>query len=206
MRRLVCIAATSVSAPAVAQEYAYNTFSADFGYETLAGSTISGTGTEPGYTDTANRFVSLRSGNITELIIAVSNNNARGTNSFDINLRSDNANSPGEIIHTWTVVDQASVFDGVYRDPIRVPMLDAVPLEAGVAYWLDMHATADDTWMVWHFTRPPIFETVGQRFSSDGEWTILQPGFTSAFAVVVPAPSAAGVLPLLFWIASRRRR
>jgi hypothetical protein len=205
MKWLHFVVAASISTPALAQDYAYNTFSANFGYETLAGSTVSGEASSPGYTDTANRFVSLRSGNITEFIVPVSHNNA-GPNSFDINLRADNASSPGDIIHTWTIVDQALPFDGVYHEPIRVPVAETVTLQEGVAYWLDMHATARDTWMVWHFTRPPIFETVAQRFSDNGVWNVLQPGFTSAYAVVVPAPAAAGIVPLAIWIACRRRR
>lgn len=207
MRWLPIIAAASVGAPAFAQEYAYNTFSSDFGYETLAGSTVAGAATSNGYTDTANRFVSLRSGAITELIIAMSHN-GQGPNSFDINLRADDNNSPGDIIHTWTITDLAFPFDGMYHDPLRIPVIEQVTLQEGVAYWLDMHATADDSWMVWHFTRPPVFETVAQRFAPDGDWNVLQPGFTSAYAVVIPAPAAGGVgcVSLGILLACRRRR
>jgi hypothetical protein len=196
MRYVCATIAAAACACTASADLAYDTFSAGFGYEVLAGSTVSGAQSAPGYTDTANQFTSAASGFITDIWVAVSN--VAGPNAFDINLRADLAGAPGEIIHSWTLLDAAFPFDGVYHDPVHLVVADAVQLQSGVTYWLDLHATDPQSHMAWHFTSPPIFETVAQRFAPDGPWNVLTPGFTSAFAinVEVPAPGSAIVLAL----------
>lgn len=207
MHRTFSASVIMVCAGVASADLAYSTFSAGFGYETLAGSTVSGAQTGAGYTDTANRFTSALGGDITDIWIAVSHNAGIGPNMFDINLRADDAGSPGDIIHTWTLTDAAFPFDGAYHDPVHLAVDDGVQLQAGVSYWIDLHATDPGSWMVWHFTSPPLFETVAQRSSPDGAWNVLNPGFTSAFAIgVVPAPGAAGVLTLAAAALGGRRR
>ena len=209
MKRLALAPALATAAvvaggsSALGQQFAYNTFSGSFQYEILAGSTISGSQTTPGYTDTANKFISALSGNITDLWVAMAYNNA-GPNVFDINLRADANNSPGAIIHSWTLVDQAFPFNPEYHDPVHVIVTDPVPLVAGTAYWLEMHAGDPASWLVWDFTRPPLFQTVAQRFTPGGGWNVLNPGFTSAYAVAVPAPAVGAVI--LIGVAMARRR
>lgn len=205
MQRICSALVVAACAGAASADLAYDTFSAGFGYETLAGSNVTGAQSGPGYTDTANRFTSMATGVITDLWVAVAH--ASGPNAFDIHLRADAAGTPGAIIHTWSLTDAAFPFDGAYHDPVHVTASEVVTLEEGVAYWLDLHAADPRSAMVWSFTRPPIFETVAQRFAPDGNWTVLDPGFTSAFAIaVVPSPGAVVALLGAAALAGRRRR
>jgi hypothetical protein len=204
-RVLACAGVVAAWGSALGQQFAYNTFSGNFQYEILAGSTISGSQTTPGYTDTANKFISALSGNISDLWVAMAYNSA-GPNVFDINLRADANNAPGAIIHSWTLVDQAFPFNPEYHDPVHVIVTDPVPLAAGTAYWLEMHAGDPASWLVWDFTRPPLFQTVAQRFTPGGGWNVLNPGFTSAYAIAVPGPGAWALLLLGAGMARRRAR
>lgn len=203
MNRIALIVLVGACAPASA-DIAYNTFSANFGYEFLAGSTISGANAQPGYTDTANRFISLATGAITDIWIPVAHNG--GPNIFQIQLMSDNANQPGTVLESWTLVNQAFPFVPMYQDPIHMTLLSNTVLQQGTPYWLNLVAGDANSWLVWDFTRPPIFETVAQRFAPNGPWNVLNPGFTSAYRIdVVPEPATVAALVLLAGIAGRRR-
>lgn len=204
MKRLALIIGSAAIAAPASAAIAYNTFSADFGYEFLAGSTIAGSAASPGYTETANKFTSLATGAITDIWIPVADNG--GANTFEILLMSDVGNQPSGILESWTLVDQAFPFVPSYQEPIHLSLSSSTVLQEGTAYWINLRAGADDSWLVWDFTRPPIFETVAQRFAPGGAWTILSPGFTSAYRVdVVPEPTMALPLLLLAAFALRRR-
>ena len=204
MKRIALLVwAAAMGAPASAA-IAYNTFAADFGYEFLAGSTIAGDAAQPGYTETANRFTSLATGAITDIWIPVAHNG--GANTFEIQLRADAGNVPGAIIESWTLVDQAFPFIPSFQDPIHLALNSTTVLQQGTPYWINLRAGADDSWLVWDFTRPPIFETVAQRFAADGAWNVLSPGFTSAYRIdVVPEPTIGFSLLIFAWIGLGRR-
>jgi hypothetical protein len=193
------------AAAAAGQNFAYNTFSGNFQYEVLAGSTVSGASTTPGYNDTANQFVPTQSGNISDIWVAMALD--AGPNEFVINLRSDDNHAPGGVIFSWTLTDRAFPFDPNYHDPVHLVVTDPVPIQQGTPYWLEMHAGTPTSWLVWDFTRPPLFQNVAQRFSENGPWNVLQPGFTSAYAIaVVPGPGAFVALGAGVATVRRRRR
>lgn len=204
MKRIaLLIWAAATCAPASA-DIAYNTFAPNFGYEFLAGSTISGATAQPGYTETANKFTSLATGAITDIWIPVAHNG--GTNIFEIELFTDAGNQPGTILESWTLVDQAFPFIPSYQDPIHLVLTSTTVLQQGTPYWINLRAGADNSWLVWDFTRPPIFETVAQRFTPGGPWNVLNPGFTSAYRIdVVPEPTTALAMMILACIGLRRR-
>ena len=210
MRRIIAAAAllflvVGLIAPVVRGSVAYDTFSTNFGYETQAGSNITGASSAPGYTDTANKFISQASGPVSDIWVPVAR--VSGVNAFDVQLMSDNGNSPGAVLQSWTITDQAFPFDGVYHNPIHLTVAGGTVLQQGTPYWLNLHATSDDGHLVWMFTRPPRFETVAQRFAPGGAWNVLNPGFTSAYRVdVVPEPASAAMGLVLTVLAGRRVR
>lgn len=196
----VCLAGAAFGSVAV------DTFSENFGYEILAGSNVTGAASSAGYTDTANQFTAAAGGAITDIWLPVAIVGA-SPNIFDVTLRSDANNSPGDLLATWQVVGQAFPFNPQYHDPIHLTITDNVSLQQGTTYWLDLHSTDAAGALVWDFTHPPIFQNVAQRFSPNGAWNVLIPGFTSAYRIdVVPEPATALALGLLAGVLLRARR
>ncbi len=203
MRSAVALMVATLLVGAATGEWAYNRFGDNWSYETQAGSTISGQLSQPGYTDTANKFVSAATGAISDIYVPVALD--MGPNTFEVWIMADNNNMPGTILQSWTVTDQAFPFDGHYHDPIHLTV-DGPELQAGAAYWITLHAGDPHSWLVWMFTKPWVFETVAQRFAPDQDvWNIIDPGFTSAYAIaVVPEPATIGLLGLALLVTRRR--
>jgi hypothetical protein len=188
---------------AAGQPMVYDTFGPDWSYEVLAGSTVSGVASEPGYVDTADKFTAEASGYITDIWVAMAH--VEGANLFELWLMDDAGNVPGDILESWVVEDQATPFDGVWHEPVHLSVTGATYIDEGTDYWLCAHAGSDDASLAWHFAYPYIFETVAQLFEPGGEWYVIDPGFTSAYAIAVPEPTNLGLLALGALALFRRR-
>ncbi len=203
MSKLVAVVGVALWFGAAHGEWAYNRYGEDWSYEVQAGSNVTGALTAAGYTDTANMFVSQATGPVSDIYVSVATNG--GPNLLEVSLLTDAGTMPGEVLQSWSLEDQATPFDGAWHPPIHLAV-DGPELQAGSAYWILCHAGDPEAFLVWHFTNPWIFETVGQRFSPTGPWTILEPGFTSAYAIaVVPEPGTVGLLVLAIMTCLRRR-
>lgn len=186
---------------ASAQLVAYNNFGPNDEYTVGSGWTISGINSPvAAFNSQGDQFVSAQTAEISLIRIAIAL--VTGTNQFTLDLYSDNNDTLGGLIDSWTVVGEMGSFGS--NNPVIDIAVSGPTLVTGTKYWL-VASVLDDTWAAWNQNSTGA---TGNRYWDNNGNVTYSVGTNGAFAVeVVPEPATMLALSAgLAALAARRRR
>lgn len=173
----------------------FNDFGPGYAYDSGISEVISGSGSGVGYDNDANPFTSSGTFVLTQIDVAIGTSS--GSSAFTLELDSDNANSPGAVLTSWTVISGIPDLGTCCTVETLIPT-SAIELTAGTKYWL-VARPADPTGTTfdgWALNTTGATGNAEQQFSPDGSYTS-NGNALGAFDVLgaspVPEPASFGL-------------
>ncbi len=202
------------SSPIFASTTIFNDFGSAYSYNSdtrLAGEGFSEPG---GYFTAANPFTSTGDFNLTQIDVAVANNFSR-SESFAVDLDSDNGGTPGSVLESWTVTGPLPAF-GTCCGIETLTASSSIQFSAGAQYWLVISPAdpSSDVEDVWNFNNTGATGNVEYQNTPGGPYLPDSPNTLGAFDVLgdttAPEPASfamvAGALGVIGAFLRCRRR
>jgi hypothetical protein len=140
-------------------------------YDSTAGWSVSTPSSSAGYASvSAMPFTPTTTASLASIELAIQL--ASGTNSLTIELLTDNNNSPGSVIESYSANNQMVTFGTVSAgDLVTVTSLTQPTLMAGTQYWVGALPGGSDTFAIWAFSLSDDRE-VAQSADGGTTWNV----------------------------------
>ncbi len=197
------VLAAGLTSAARSQVVAFSNFGQNDTFSTI-GWVTRGANTEGGRLDQGSQFMSAVSGEVSSIKVAVTYYS--GQNEFTFSLYTDNGNSIGNFLKSWTVGGPGDGEVMGVIDLIDPPGSPAGPqITQGQKYWL-VGKVASNTAGQWNWNPINDANWRGQGVETDFTYMTAQRGVMKVFVAAVPEPATLAALGIGIAAVLRKRK